>query len=353
MGEPSHLRSSAGPVVDGEEETAMLVRRIALPGRGPAAGAPNAPALTSETTRIEVVEHDQLRWVDITRPTVREIEYLRREFGFDEFALEDCLSRLQRPKLDDYDGYLFLVLHIPVHDKATRRTSAAQVDLFVGPDYVVTLHDERVKPLIVLFEAVRDNRLVREANMSRGSGLLFYRIIDRLVDYIFPVLTRIAENIERIEDMTFERQVLRTVQEISIVRRDLIAMRRIIRPQIGVLSALARKDAPWLRLDEDAYFGDIQDHLNKAWDTLEDFKDVVDSLAEANDSLTMHRTNEIIRALTIISVIMLPLTLVSGIYGMNITLPFQEHPMAFGMIIGLLLVIAGSMLAIFRWRGWL
>jgi magnesium transporter len=243
---------------------------------GPGGRRVNGAGRPGETARIEVVEHTGLRWIDITRPTTRD-QYLRREFHFDEFALEDCLSRIQRPKLDDYQEYLFLVMHIPVHDKASRRTSAAEVDMFVGPDYVVTLHDERVKPLIVLFEAVRDNRLVREANLSRGSGLLFYRIIDRLVDYVFPVLTRLAENIEHIEDLTFGREGLKTVQEISIVRRDLIAMRRIIRPQIGVLSTLARKDAPWLRLDEDAYFGDIQDHLTKAWDTLEDFKDVVDS----------------------------------------------------------------------------
>ena len=352
MGEPTIRHHPAGPVTDLEEEMALLARRLTLPGRASTRGAASAPR-ADETAHIEVVEHDNLRWIDITHPTVREIEYLRREFGFDEFALEDCLSRIQRPKLDNYETYLFLVMHIPVHDKATRRTQAAEVDMFVGPDYVVTLHDERVKPLIVLFEAVRDNRLVREANMSRGSGLLFYRIIDRLVDYTFPVLTRIADNIERIEDMTFGREVLRTVQEISVVRRDLIAMRRIIRPHIGVLAALARLDAPWLRLDEDDYFGDIQDHLNKAWDTLEDFKDVVDSLSAANDSLNVHRTNEVIRVLTIISVIMLPLTLVSGIYGMNVPLPFQEFTGLFVAVLAIMIVVATSMLAVFRWRGWI
>jgi magnesium transporter len=332
----------------------MLVRRIALPGRS-SAGARGAPA--DDTARIEVIEHDGLRWVDITRPTVREIEYLRREFGFDEFALEDCLSRIQRPKLDQYDGYLFLVLHIPVHDKATRRTFADEVDMFVGPDYIVTVHDEHCKPLIVLFEATRDNRLVRDANMGRGSGLLLYRIVDRLVDYVFPVLNKISDNVETIEEMTFGRDVLRTVQEISVVRRDLIAMRRIIRPQLGVVATLARLDLPWLLLDEDDYFGDIQDHLNKAWDTLEDFKDVVDNLAAANDSLNVHRTNEVIKVLTVISVIMLPLTVVTGVFGMNIGLPFQLDPegglRAFMAIMAIMIGIAVSMLAVFRWRGWL
>jgi magnesium transporter len=337
----------------GGEEMAMLVRRFALPGRGSTTTRANQADKPDRTTHIEVVEHNGLRWVDIARPTVREIEYLRREFGFNEFALEDCLSRIQRPKLDDYDDYLFLVLHIPVHDKYTRRTSAAEVDIFVGPDYVVTLHDERVRPLIELFEAARDKRVVREAHMERGSGLLAYRIIDKLVDYIFPELAKIADNIETIEEMTFGRDVLRTVQEISIVRRDLIAMRRIIRPQLGVLASLERKEVPWLRLDEGAYFGDIHDHLAKAWDTLEDFKDVVTSLAEANDSLTSHRTNEVIRTLTMISVIMLPLTLVTGLFGMNVSLPWQQHPLAFGLVLAAMLMIATGMLLFFRWRDWL
>lgn len=332
----------------------MLVRRLALPGRT-SAGAPTAPA--DDSARIEVIEHEGLRWVDVSRPTVREIEYLRREFAFDEFALEDCLSRIQRPKLDQYDGYLFLVLHIPMHDKATRRTTAVEVDIFAGPDYIVTVHDERCKPLIVLFDATRDNRLVRDANMGRGSGLLLYRIVDRLVDYVFPVLNKISDNIETIEEMTFGREVLRTVQEISVVRRDLIAMRRIIRPQLGVVATLARLDLPWLLLEEDDYFGDIQDHLNKAWDTLEDFKDVVDNLAAANDSLNVHRTNEVIKVLTVISVITLPLTLVTGIYGMNIGLPLQDEPaggfLAFWAVMGIMVLIATSMLAVFRWRGWL
>ncbi|MCC6629206.1 MAG: magnesium transporter CorA family protein [Chloroflexi bacterium] len=332
----------------------MLVRRLALPGRA-SAGAPAAPA--DDSARIEVIEHEGLRWVDVSRPTVREIEYLRREFAFDEFALEDCLSRIQRPKLDQYDGYLFLVLHIPMHDKVTRRTTAVEVDIFAGPDYIVTVHDERCKPLIVLFDATRDNRLVRDANMGRGSGLLLYRIVDRLVDYVFPVLNKISDNIETIEEMTFGREVLRTVQEISVVRRDLIAMRRIIRPQLGVVATLARLDLPWLLLEEDDYFGDIQDHLNKAWDTLEDFKDVVDNLAAANDSLNVHRTNEVIKVLTVISVITLPLTLVTGIYGMNIGLPLQDEPaggfLAFWAVMGIMVLIATSMLAVFRWRGWL
>lgn len=332
-----------------------MVGKIAIPRRGAGNSKGQVAPPLDASPRIEVVEHEGVRWIDINQPTVREIEYLRREFDFDEFALEDCLSRLQRPKIDDYETYLFLVLHIPVHDKATRRTYSAEVDIFIGPNYVVTLHDDRVKPLIVLFAAVRDNRLAREANLGRGSGILLYRVIDRLVDYIFPVLTKISGNIDVIEEMTFGRNVLGTVQEISIVRRDLVAMRRIIRPQMGVLSTLARMELPWLRMDEDAYFGDIHDHLVKAWDTLEDFKDVVTSLADANDSLTSHRTNEVIKVLTIISVITLPLTLITGIYGMNVDLPFQNlpYPMAFEFIMGLLVALAASMLAFFKWRDWI
>jgi magnesium transporter len=168
--------------------------------------------------------------------------------------------------------------------------------------------------------------------------------IDRLVDYL-PVLTRLA-GISGISDRPSGAGL--KPSGISIVRRDLIAMRRIIRPQIGVLSTLARKDARgcgWTR--------NSCDIRTTSPSLVEDFKDVVDSLAEANDSLTSHRTNEVIRVLTIISVIMLPLTLVSGIYGMNVPLPFQEFTESFVSVLGIMVLVASTMLAVFRWRGWI
>ena len=151
------------------------------------------------------------------------------------------------------------------------------------------------------------------------------------------------------EEEIFGERVRRTIQEISIIRRDIIAFRRLIKPLIPVISSLERKQRPFLNLDTEEYFGDIADHLSKIWDTLEDYKEVIEGLSDTLTSLTSNRINEIIKVLTIISVILLPLTLISGIFGMNVELP----PLTFALIVALMAAVAILMLAFFRWRKWI
>jgi len=145
----------------------------------------------------------------------------------------------------------------------------------------------------------------------------------------------------------------RVVQDISIVRRDIIALRRIIRPQTAIVANLEQKDRPFIREDLDVYFGDIVDHLNKARDILEDHREVIEGLSETSDSVISYRINEMMRILAIISVVMLPLTLLSGIYGMNIALPLARDPLAFVFVLGLMIFMAGGMAFYFKRRGWL
>ncbi len=137
------------------------------------------------------------------------------------------------------------------------------------------------------------------------------------------------------------------------MRRDIIALRRIIRPQIAIVATLEQKDRPFIQEELDVYFGDIVDHLNKARDILEDHREVIEGLSETSDSVISYRINEMMRILAIISVVMLPLTLLSGIYGMNIGLPLRTHPLAFAFIIGLMILMAGGMMFYFKRRRWL
>jgi magnesium transporter len=166
-------------------------------------------------------------------------------------------------------------------------------------------------------------------------------------------LDKVDANIHLIEEEVFTENMRRVVQDISIVRRDIIALRRIIRPQIAIVANLEQKDRPFIREDLDVYFGDIVDHLNKTWDILEDHREVVEGLSETSDSVISYRINDVMRILTIISVVMLPLTLLSGIYGMNIYLPLAKHPLSFVFIIALMILIAGGMLSYFKRQGWL
>ncbi len=314
--------------------------------------APSPAAKSS--ARVQTIKHGDLQWIDIRQPTPTEMNDLRQSHHFHALTLDDCLSKVQRPKLDEYadEGYLFLVLHFPIFNKQTRHTEPAEVDIFVGRGYVVTVHDGSLKPLIQTFSLAQSDEQVTGRLMGRGSGYLLYRIIDRLVDYGFPLLNKIDEHIERIEHGIFDRNVRSLVQDLSFVRRDIITLRRIIKPNLPVLRQLESRERAFLRLDEDIYFGDILDHLGKQWDMLEDDKEIIEGLNDTLDSLTSHRINEVMKILTVISVVLLPMTLVASVYGMNVALPFGEHPFAFLIVVGYMVLAAVSMMTYFRYKGW-
>ncbi|HEX6290833.1 MAG TPA: magnesium/cobalt transporter CorA [Herpetosiphonaceae bacterium] len=312
------------------------------------------PQPVERSPRIQTITHGDLVWIDIRQPTPTEMGDLRRRFPFHPLTLDDCLSKVQRPKLDDYteEGYIFLVLHFPIFNKQTRHTNPAEVDIFVGSGYVVTVHEGHLKPLLQTFAAAQNDEGVRERLMGRGSGFLLYRIIDRLVDYVFPILRKIDEQIEQVENDIIDGDVRKLVQELSFARRDIITLRRIIKPNLPVLRQLESRERAFLNLDEDTYFGSILDHLGRQWDMLEDDKEIIEGLNDTLDTLTSHRINEVMKILTVISVVLLPMTLVASIYGMNIGLPFAEHPFAFVIVSGWMLAAALGMLSYFRYKGW-
>ena len=166
-----------------------------------------------------------------SRPT-KEVQYLSDNFHFHTLALDDVLSKIQRPKVDDYDTYLFIVLHFPVFDKTNRVTTPSELNIFIGENFLITSHKGDLKPLSKLFNECLMDEEIRQKYMGRSASFLFYQILDRLVNYCFPILDRIEDNIDKIEDLIFTRAVPETVREISMIRRDLISFRRIIHPQI-------------------------------------------------------------------------------------------------------------------------
>jgi magnesium transporter len=318
----------------------------------PAGGiARTRPVSLPRPQTVRQVTHGDLTWIDIKQAGGAEAEWLRRAYGFHPLHLEDTTSKLQRPKIDDADNYLFIVMHFPVYSKLVRITTPSEVDIFVGEDYVITAHSGNLKPLERLFSQCVDDPETRARVMGRSPGYLLYSIIDRLVDYCFPILNKIGDKIEAIEDDIFEDRLRQTIQEISVIRRDIIALRRIIKPLIPVVASLERKQRPIFREEMDEYFGDISDHLSRIWDALEEDKEVVEGLSDTLNSLTTHRSNEIIKVLTLISVILLPLTLITGLFGMNVDLPIAGE-WAFAFIALIMLLVSISMLAFFRWRKW-
>ncbi|MDB5079125.1 MAG: Magnesium transport protein CorA [Chloroflexi bacterium] len=313
----------------------------------------NTQKTQDEPLRVETIELSKIRWVNIERPGSAELAWLHQNFDFNPLHLEDITSRLQRPKIDDYEDYLFIVLHFPVHIKTEQVTIASEIDIFLGPDYVVTVTDAKLRPLNRLFEQCKNNPGKRNGVLGRTPSFAVYRIIDVLVDYCFPGINKLSAKLEELDDEIFSSTSSDIIYDISVLRRDIIAFRRIIKPQISVIASLEHRRRTNDHEDMEAFYSDISDHISKIWDSLEEFKEIIESLSATYDSLATHRLNQIIKTLTMISVILLPLTLISGIYGMNVSLPLAEEPWAFSLILFLLITTAVAILLFFRTRKWL
>jgi len=312
-----------------------------------------SPKVAEKELNIKSISHGKLRWLDIEEPTERETEFLAQHYPFHALDLDDCLSRIQRPKVDEYDEYLFLVFLFPVFNKEARVTTASQVSVFLGEDYLITLHQGDLKPLSKFFKDCAANEETREENMGHSAGYLLYIILDRLVNYCFPILNKIGTNIEAVEDDVFEEDARGTVREISVLWKDVITYQRIIKPQTEVFEWLEKSELPILKEDPEVYFGDLADHNRKIMDNLDAYKEWITGLNDNISTLTSFRINQVMRLLTIISVILLPLSLVAGVLGMNVYPLPLESPAAIIITLVAMLVIVGGMLALFRMKRWI
>src|ERR671922_2078932 len=303
--------------------------------------------------RVESVEFGDLRWINIERPGPAERAWVEEHFEFHPLDYEDVLSRNQRPKIDEYEDYLFIVLYFPVFDKTVGRLNAAELDIFIGPDFLITLPNTPIPPVEYLFERCRSSEEVRENLLSKGSGYLLYKIVDDSFDYCFPMLRKIGNKLERIEEEIFEGRAEEVVRDISNVKQEIINFRKIVRPQRAAFRDLERTKTRYIADDLDIYFDDIVDASERIWDMLENYKEVVEALESTNESAIAHRSNEVFRVLTAFSVIVLPLTFIASVWGMNVKVPGEGVREAFYVVVAVMVVILVGMVAYFRRRGWL
>ncbi|MEA2422162.1 MAG: magnesium transporter [Thermoleophilaceae bacterium] len=310
-------------------------------------------AQSAAEPNVEIVEHDGLRWINIERPGPLDQAWLEEHFEFHPLDYEDVRSRNQRPKIDEYDDYLFIVLHFPVFDKQVGRLNTGELDMFVGPDFLITMPNVPLQPVEYLFERCRSNEQAREELFSKGSGYLLYKIVDSSFDYCFPMLRKIGNKLDRLETELFEGRSEDIVRDISNVKQEIINFRKIIRPQRSVLRDLERTKQRYIARDLEVYFDDIIDASERIWDMLENFKEVVGALEDTNESLISHRLNDVLRVLTAFSVVLLPLTLIASIWGMNVGVPGQGSIHAFWIIVVAMVLILGTTLGYFRYRRWL
>jgi len=298
-----------------------------------------------------------LRWIDVEHPSKADIDQIHKEFpSFHPLTLEDTLSPIQRSKIDVFSDHLFIVLHFPLIDKKSGRINSAEVDIFIGKGYVVTLHDGRLNTLVDIFDDALDNKRTRqELFLKSNAGFLLYSILNEILDKTFPLVNKIDNDLDMIEDKIFDGEnISKQIEDLSIQRRNVLVFRRIISPQRTILPHVRDgMSSVGIKEEMSVYFNDLADHVEKMWQTLDEQKEIVEGLHDSTAALVNTLTNDVVRVLTVITVIFLPLTLVASIFGMNIPLPFTEEIFALEFILGGMFTILVTMVLIFRKLKWL
>jgi len=298
----------------------------------------------------EFVNHKQTTfWIDVVDPTADEISRIGEEFHFHPLALEDVARGGQRPKVDQYDGYQFIVFYGLT--MAADRCQSREVDIFLGKHYMVTFH----KSDLPVIGQVADRWRTNVATLgNHGIGFLLHSLLDALVDEYFPVLDEIAERSEDLEESIILAGQPTLQAEILRLRRELLLIRRVAGPERDVLNVLIRRDPPLFGSKETVYFQDVYDHLLRVTDTVDISRDMLSSVLDANLSMVSYTLNVVVKRLTSYSIILMSISIIAGIYGMNfVFMPELDWRWGYPFALGLMVVIATFEVGLFRRIGWL
>ena len=301
------------------------------------------------------LEHPAMTWIHVHGHAAPDLlRNIGNAFGLHPLALEDVLNSGQRPKVESYDGQLFVVMSLPVHPNGSITTE--QVSLFVGKDFMVSFHNGRADP----FELVR-KRLRNHTGHIRSGGPdhLLYALLDVIIDEGFPVLEDLGEEIEDIEEVLLATPDKTTLNSIHHIKRELLLLRRMLWPHREVLNSLLRGDHALIRDDTKTYLRDCYDHTIQIMDLLETYRDIMTGMLDIYLSSVSMRLNDVMRVLTVITTLFIPPTFVVGVYGMNFdpaASPWNmpELEWKYGYVFAWLIIVAmmGGMLVYFKRKKW-
>ncbi|MBU1178493.1 magnesium/cobalt transporter CorA [Patescibacteria group bacterium] len=303
--------------------------------------------------RVKEIKTEKFTWVDVKKPTRQELEKLREKYHFHYLDIDDTLTYTQRPKIEKYDDYLFIILRFPIFDKKERKFNISEVDFFVGQDFFISIHRGDVEPIQKFMSECQSEKIPIE-KCVKDPEFLLYSLMKNLFLSYFPIIDHISDDLDEIEDKIFQEQEREMVKEIMVMKRNIIALRRIVGPHRMMMKTLESLNIDFFQREMDIYFSDVNDFVEKTWAVLEDQRETVISLENTNESLISHKSSEIVKTLTIFSAILLPLTLFASIYGMNMTqIPFIFHPQSFWIVLGMMFAFGVGLFFFFRKKKWL
>lgn len=283
---------------------------------------------------------ETLLWLDLLDPTDEEITILSDQFKFHELVIEDCIFSQSPPKLDDFGKYVFLIIQaIKREDDEAKPTD---LNIFFGANFVITVHDDHIKSIEAIVSRYRQNH----SGMIKSSDLLLHAIIDGVVDSYLPLMTELDDRIELIEDEILSHPSPRVIENVLSLKKEVLAIKKMLIPQRGVIGELCRKGIPFINPSTLIYFRDIYDHLVRTTDTIDMYRESTTNILEVYMSWSSHQLNKVIKVLTVLATIMMPLTLITSYYGMNVDMPGWSKSLSF--VWGVMTLTTAGLLVFFR-----
>lgn len=302
----------------------------------------------------QTITSPTLTWVNIPKITDEAISFLESNYDFHELDIEDIQEITQTPKLDVYKDYIFLVMQFPQWNTDTNRVIRHEMAVFLGDGYLITVQRGESTEFKSFFNRCLQSDHIREEWMEGSSSYLLYNILEAMFHSAQPILNRIGKSLTALEEEIFDGdQDTEIIRALALHRRNILNFRRILDPQRYLISNLTHIRKPFMDQDIAIYIDDVRDYLNKLWSIVNGYKDTVNGLHTTVESLINQRTNKVISALTVVSASLLPLTLLTGFYGMNITLPYATNPTIVWGMFGVLIVLIATIILVMRQRNWI
>ncbi|HDO06070.1 MAG TPA: hypothetical protein ENG85_00130 [Bacteroidetes bacterium] len=294
----------------------------------------------------------RLKWYHIARPSERDLEFLENTFHFHALDIEDCRQTGQRPKIDVYDDYYFLILNFPNFDKQNRFVKPKEVKIFWGEDYFITVGKTHWVVDNLFDEAGKQEKKGDDFEIATSDALL-YTVMEHLMTQAVYLLRKVGLELELINRELFNSRAETVIERLSATRKNIIVLNTMFKPQLRVFNKFESGSIEGFADNMEDYWGNILDYYNKIWDMTEDYGELIEGLSTTFDSMQTNKTNEIMKILTLISSIVLPLTFLTGLYGMNVTLPLQEERTAFWILLTLMVSLGVGMVVYFKKKHWM